>query len=148
MGNIISIHHRTPANAPERAFDSMQSKQSHLSPRETARVLCGFSTARASQGVRAFSSQAVAQQWAGNSAAVVWVERQPPLKSAEIGVTDRRDGQPVSKFTGKTQVGEPKPGASALDLCQGAPGRGFLLVFLMLAACAMCAATAWAVFAW
>jgi len=83
MNNMIE-HHRTLANAHPRALAGTQAKSFQLSPRETARVLCGFSTARASQGARAF----------------------------------------YSKFAGKTQVGEPMPGASAPLLPDGAPGCG------------------------
>lgn len=99
------IHNRTPAHAPSRVFDSIQTNNSQPLPHETARVLVGFAPARTSQGVRAFSS----------------------------------------KFAGKTQVGKPKPGAPVPNLCQDAPGSGFLLVFLLLALCVMIAGTAWAV---
>lgn len=52
----------------------------------------------------------------------------------------------TSKFAGKTQVGKPKPGASAPSVdTQGAPGSGFMFAFLTLALLVMIAGTSWAV---
>lgn len=53
-----------------------------------------------------------------------------------------------SKFAGKTQVGEPKPGAPAPSVdTQGAPGSG-LLAFYVLATIIASIGTSWAVLGW